>query len=85
MTAPPHGVWIHAAHGAELHGKSCYVLLLRRPPHCDRGRFYAQIHHTGSFPFEPHVDEADGFPRYYFDLERAKLELEAWMKVRGQL
>jgi hypothetical protein len=29
------------------------------------------------------LDEADAWPRYYFDLKRAKLELEAFMKLRA--
>jgi len=30
------------------------------------------------------VDARDLWPRYYFDLERAKLEIEAWLKKRDQ-
>jgi hypothetical protein len=30
------------------------------------------------------LDHADLWPRYYFDFERAKLEIEAWMKKREQ-
>jgi hypothetical protein len=30
------------------------------------------------------MDGADLWPRYYFDFERAKLEIEAWLKKRGQ-
>ena len=26
----------------------------------------------------------DGWPRYYFDLERAKLEIAEWLKARKQ-
>jgi hypothetical protein len=79
----PRGQWVRTAYGQELHGKAGYLLLLPRPAYCDRGRFYAQAHFAGLSA--PHIDEADGFPRYYFDEERAKLELEAWMKARGQL
>lgn len=64
----------------ELRSKSGKTLLclMHRPPHCDRGNFYAIIETT-----ETHIDGADMFPRYYFDLERAKLELEAFLKKRG--
>jgi len=30
------------------------------------------------------MDAADGWPRYYFDLERAKAEIEAWMRKRKE-
>ena len=31
------------------------------------------------------LDGHDLWPRYYFDLERAKLECEAWLRKRGML
>ena len=31
------------------------------------------------------VDEQDGWPRYYMDLERGKREVEDWLIKRGQL
>ena len=30
------------------------------------------------------IDAADMWPRYYFNLDRAKREVEAWMRKRGQ-
>ena len=29
------------------------------------------------------IDGADLWPRYYFDLDCAKLEIAAWLRVRG--
>jgi len=60
------------------------IILENRPHYCDRGNFIAKV-----FVDEPHkfesalwIDEADCWPRYYFDEGRAKLEIEAWLKKR---
>jgi len=63
-------------------GKDCEIVLERRPHYCDRGNFSAKIFPRGDFCRE--IDNADGFPRYYFDEERAKLEIEAWLAKRKQ-
>lgn len=59
------------------------ITIERRPPYCDRGSFLAKVFVTS--PTELFVDEQDGWPRYYFDLERAKAECEAWLTKRKQL
>jgi hypothetical protein len=48
-----------------------------RPPHCDRGRWVAMI--------DVHVwkSENDPWPRYYFDLERGKAEVEAYLTAKN--
>ena len=54
--------------------KEALVDLYPRPSYCDRGRWQAFIVCAG-FPINPNpFDIHDGFPRYYFDLERAKAE-----------
>jgi hypothetical protein len=63
-------------------GKECVITLEPRPHYCDRGNYLAKILATGELGRD--LDESDGWPRYYFDLERAKLEIEAWMKKRKQ-
>lgn len=35
-------------------------------------------------PISLSIDLADLWPRYYFDLERAKLEIAEWLTVRHQ-
>lgn len=51
----------------------------------DRGWWRANVWpKEGSLLFLS-LDGADGFPRYYFDETRAKLEMEAWAKKRGLL
>jgi hypothetical protein len=31
------------------------------------------------------IDAADGFPRYFFDLDRAKAEMDKWVNARKEL
>jgi len=52
------------------------VWLERRPGHCDRGRYVAST--------DAPLDPQEGWPRYYFDLEVAKREIEAWVAVRKE-
>ena len=53
-----------------------------RPHYCDRGKWEVWAVCPG-FPTNPNpVDAADGFPRYYFKLDRAKAEMEDFMDER---
>jgi hypothetical protein len=50
--------------------------LAARPSYCDRGRFHGIIE-------APHVrSDADPSPRYYFDLDRGKAEMEAYLDAK---
>jgi hypothetical protein len=66
----------------EINGKECLITLEPRLRYCDRGNFIAKLFPRGRLALE--IDEADCWPRYYFDEERARLEVEAWLKKRGQ-
>lgn len=66
----------------EIYGKECTIVIEPRPEYCDRGNWIAKIFTRGSLAVE--FDRQDGWPRYYMDLDRAKLEIEDWMKKRGQ-
>jgi hypothetical protein len=76
--------WIMDSSGRyqTIQGRECYIMLGRRPHYCDRGNWLAQLFPSGKLALE--IDGADGWPRYYFDEERAKLEIEAWLVKRGQ-
>ena len=63
-------------------GKECEIVIESRPSWCDRGNFIAKIFAKGSLA--QGIDNQDGWPRYYFDLDRAKLEIEAWLQKRHQ-
>jgi hypothetical protein len=52
------------------------VTIERRPSYCDRGHFIANVFGVAD------IDGADSFPRYFMDLERAKLEMAEWLEWR---
>jgi len=57
------------------------VWLTQRPHYCDRGRWGVGVDGVGCSP----PDEQEGFPRYFFDLETAKEEMRAWVKMRQEI
>lgn len=57
------------------------VWLTQRPHYCDRGRWGAGVDGVKCSP----PDEQEGFPRYFFDLETAKNEMKAWVKMRQEI
>ncbi len=69
----------------EIHGRDCWVWMDARPAYCDRGRWLARLELTASAFPDLYIDAADGWPRYYFDLDRAKAEIEAWLVNRKQV
>lgn len=64
----------------EYSGSTWSISIETRPTYCDRGNYLAKVH--GSPPLENSLDSADGWPRYYMDLDRAKAEIEAWLTKR---
>lgn len=66
----------------QIAGKDCDITIEPRPAYCDRGNWLAKVHVRNSR--ELSIDHQDMWPRYYMDLDRAKLEIEDWMKKRGQ-
>ena len=75
--------WHEDSHTWEIDGRDCRIWMAERPRYCDRGRWLAHVTITGD-RFRLWMDEQDGWPRYYFDLDRAKAEVEAWLRVRAQ-
>jgi hypothetical protein len=70
-----------------IDGRHCWIWMQQRPHYCDRGQWLAHVELQPVVDAHKHVhlDNADGWPRYYFDVERAKLEVEAWLRKRGQI
>lgn len=65
-----------------IKGKDCEITLEKRPHYCDRGNYLAKIFANNQFVLW--LDQADGWPRYYFLLENAKVEILEWLKKRQQ-
>lgn len=67
-----------------IDGTDCRIWMQKRPHYCDRGAWLAHVDITGDH-LKLDIDASDLWPRYYFDLERAKLECEAWLVKRKQM
>src|SRR5712691_69263 len=52
----------------------CEIIIEPRPHYCDRGRMIAKVFPVVSSELMLKFDGADGWPRYYYDLDRAKAE-----------
>jgi len=74
--------WVTHDGYEHITGKECFITLEPRPGYCDRGNYIAKLFPEGKLARD--IDDQDGWPRYYFDLERAKAEVEAWLVKRGQ-
>lgn len=63
---------------AGVHG--VYMIsIIPRPAYCDRGAYHVIVDWTAGFG----LDSQEGFPRYYFELETAKREMELWVNKRA--
>jgi hypothetical protein len=67
-----------------IQGKECEITLEARPYYCDRGNYVAKLFPVTGSKLHRDIDGQDAWPRYYFDLDRAKLEIEAWLVKQGQ-
>ena len=77
--------WIQRDGYEEVEGLDVLVWIAKRPNYCDRGNFWAQADlKAGGNERRLNLDAADGWPRYYMDLTRAKAEIEDWMRKRRQ-
>ena len=63
----------------EIDGIGCSMTIETRPIYCDRGNYCAKFFSKDD---RCRIDEQDGFPRYYFNLEYAKDECIAFLKKR---
>jgi hypothetical protein len=80
---PPKMEWTERDGYWTVSGRECVITLEPRPHYCDRGNFIAKLTSmSGSLARD--LDDADAWPRYYFDFERAQLEVEAWLTKRDQ-
>ena len=57
------------------------IYFQQRPYYCDRGRYHCNVDGLGvSRP-----DFQEGFPRYYFSLQRGMEEMEEWVAIRQEV
>lgn len=81
-TEPLQGVWTEQDGVQSLRVEQCEILLEPRHRYCPLGAFTAKL-----FPIPgSELDRSEGirgWPRFYFDETRAKLEIDAWLKKLG--
>ncbi len=53
-----------------------------RPAYCDRGRYSVKGFNAGGINDKSHIDQADGFPRYYFDYGVMISEIKSFILFR---
>lgn len=58
-----------------------FIWFEQRPYYCDRGRYHCCV--EGICVEGP--DNAEGFPRYYFSLQRGMEEMEEWIAIRTEV
>ena len=58
-----------------------HIYFQQRPYYCDRGRFHCNVDGIGTG--DP--DDQEGFPRYYFSLQRGMEEMEEWIDIRKEV
>lgn len=77
--------WMKHNGWEEIEGIDCLVWISKRPQYCDRGNYWAMCDvKNGGNSRRLDLDAQDAWPRYYMNLDRAKLEIEEWMKKRKQ-
>lgn len=63
--------------------KNGSLCIEKRPSHCDRGNYWVKIF-VDSGQYDLFIDDADMFPRYYFELDCLVKEMNAWIKKNKQ-
>lgn len=60
-----------------------YIIhLVPRPTYCDRGDWIIHLDWEGT---DSRIDDADGFPRYFFGSEEeVKKQMETWVSRRSE-
>ena len=86
----PIGHWVRVMTGRGIDylnicGKDCMISLEMEPTNTNRGTVHAKLEVFNSSHLN--IEPRDGwdYGRYYFDLDRAKAEVEAWLKAWNQI
>lgn len=80
---PDQGEALRARRFFVIEGKDCEITVEPRPLYCDRGHWIAKLHPRDELALE--IDDADGWPRYYFGWQALTSEIAAWLEARSQL
>jgi hypothetical protein len=68
----------------DMKGRVVHAWLTMRQPYCDRGHLQLNIEMPSQSgpPGLPELDDADGFPRYFFSFEEADAHTRAFLRWR---
>jgi hypothetical protein len=78
------GIFDRCVEAIEIATDHGVISIEPRPGHCDRGRVLVRVeprHARNCSACD--VNDADGFPRYFFSLDRALAEVSDWMAARN--
>ena len=86
--AMPHSKWLTFPLGGDQYlyvvgGAHCHVVIERCPSDCAPGRWLAHLVPLATDEFH-FLSSAKSWPRHYMDLDRAKAEVEAWLRKREE-
>lgn len=58
-----------------------------RPHYCDRGKWLVMVSTVinGISDYSSPLDDQEGFPRYFFELDNIKSEMQAWANERQEV
>ena len=68
-----------------IRGHDCMVYLTEEPTNVNRGPFHANVEIFDLFKLNLEPRDGWEYGRYYFALDRAKAEVEAWLRAWRQL
>ncbi len=69
---------------ADVKAKNVNICVTKRPFYCDRGRYGVIVDSIKGNEHIMDIDGADGFPRYFFNLQRLFDELHDWMEFNTE-
>ena len=73
--------WMARIPAVDFQGSGFFLIYaVERASYCDRGKWHVLVDNIGVGP----LDDQEGFPRYYFDLENLKHEMECWANCREE-
>lgn len=75
--------WLSKKSFVDIEIKDGQLTIQKRPPYCDRGNYIVNVF-VNIDSLDLHIDEADMFPRYYFDLGCLVKEMNLWVMKRKQ-
>jgi hypothetical protein len=86
LSEPNASTWIVGNDGlrVRIRGRNCEVRIDANIPQADRGDFLANVCPDPNTAMARDTGLVEHWPRYYFSLARAMLEVEAWLRRHGQ-